>query len=231
MAYVDIAPGPTLIEAYASDGPTQNPGIDDDDYVVLNFNTETNIPPLDAANIDAVLPLSSGHSWLSGDNSLNSAVWSSDSTQLVVYLVTSGGLPTVAVGDTIYPDSVTITDRWGIPCESPRVIEGSFAVGVEESSLIRNRLVNALRMANPNPFSTGTRIAYEVASRTPTTISVYDAVGRTVATLVDQMREPGRYVVGWKGTDDAGNVLGSGIYFVRMTAGSYSGTVKVGLLK
>jgi hypothetical protein len=230
-ASVDVAPGPTLIQAYASDGPTQNPGIDDDDYVVLNFNTETNIPPLDAANIDAVLPLSSGHTWLSGDNSINSAVWSSDSTQLVIYLVTSGGLPTVAVGDTVYPDSVTITDRWGIPCESPRVIEGSFAVGVEESPLKRHPFVNVLKMANPNPFVTRTRIAFEVGSRTHTKVSVYDASGRTVSTLVDHVRDPGRYVIDWDGTDETGRSLGSGIYFVRMTAGSYSGTIKVGLLK
>jgi hypothetical protein len=230
-AYVGDAPGPTLIQAYASDGPTQGPGIDDDDYVVLNFNTETNIPPLDETNIDAVLPLSAGHTWLSGGGALNSAVWSADSMQLVVYLVTTGGAPTVAVGDTVYPDSLTITDRWGIPCESPRVIEGSFAVGVEESPLRRDRLVNALRAVNPNPFSATARVVFEIADRTHARVCVHDVSGRVVATLVDHVREPGVYSSTWKGTDDIGNELGSGVYFVRMTAGSYSGTIKVGLLR
>jgi flagellar hook assembly protein FlgD len=60
---------------------------------------------------------------------------------------------------------------------------------------------------------------------------VYDVSGRVVTTLVDQVREPGVYSSLWNGTDEVGNELGSGIYFVRMTAGSYSGTIKVGLLR
>ncbi len=229
-AYVDSPPGPTLIQAYASDGPSYGPGIDDDDYVVLNFNAKTNIPTLDAANIDSVLILSGGHTWLSGDNSLTGAVWSADSMQLIVYLVTSGGLPTVAVGDTVYPDSVTITDVWGIPCESPRVIEGSFEVGVEESVARRDRLTNTLYSPSPNPLTTRTLIAYEVADKTRAKLCVYDVAGRVVAVLVDEVKEPGRYSLAWNGVDENGTKLSSGVYFLRMSTGSYVGTVKVGIL-
>ena len=230
-ASVDDAPGPILFEAHATDGPTGGPGIDDDDYIRLEFNTLTNIPVIDQTNIDNILPLSGGHTWLSVDGSLNSAVWSADSTQLIVYLTTSGGVPTVAVGDTVYPDSVTIQDTWGLACKSPRVITGSFEVGIEESPLERTRFVNRLYLARPNPFAGNTRIVYEISSRTPTSVRVYDITGRIVATLVDEVKDPGRYTAIWDGSSSEGGRVGSGVYFYRMEAGPFTSTRKITHLK
>lgn len=231
LASVDDAPGPILLEAFATDGPTGGPGIDDDDYVRLEFNAHTNIPTIDQTNIDNILPLGGGHTWLSVDGSLGSAVWSVDSTQLIVYLTTSGGVPTVAVGDMVYPDSVTIQDRWGIACKSPRLITGSFEVGIEESPFKKFRYVNMLHLARPNPFTSYTRVEYEISSRALTRVRVYDITGRTIATLVEEVRDPGRYVTVWDGKSSGGRRVSSGIYFYRMEAGSFTSTRKVTLLK
>lgn len=230
-ASVDDAPGPILLEAVATDGPTGGPGIDDDDYVRLEFNSRTNIPAIDETNIDNILPLSGGHTWLSVDGSLTSAVWSADSSQLIVYLTTSGGVPTVAVGDTVYPDSVTIQDTWGIACESPCLITGSFEVGIEESPLERIRFVDMLYLARPNPFTGNARIDYEISSRVLTTVRVYDVAGRIVATLVEEVKDPGRYTTIWDGTSSEGSGVSSGVYFYRMEAGSFTSTRKVAYLK
>ncbi|TET47521.1 T9SS type A sorting domain-containing protein [candidate division TA06 bacterium] len=230
-ASVDDAPGPILFEAFATDGPTGGPGIDDDDYVRLEFNAHTNIPTIDQTNIDNILPLSGGHTWLSVDGSLGSAVWSADSTQLIVYLTTSGGVPTVAVGDTVYPDSVTIQDAWGLACKSPRVITGSFEVGIEESHLEKARFVDMLYLARPNPFTGNTRIEYEISSRALTRVRVYDITGRVVATLVEEVKDPGRYSAVWDGTSSGGSRVSSGIYFYRMEAGSFTSTRKITHLK
>ena len=58
------------------------------------------------------------------------------------------------------------------------------------------------------------------------TIAVYDAVGRRVATLVDAEQAVGRYTAEW----DASS-LASGVYLYRMTAGSYTKTLKVSLVR
>jgi hypothetical protein len=63
-----------------------------------------------------------------------------------------------------------------------------------------------------------------VASRV--SLKVYDLLGREVATLVDQVRTAGSYTV----TLNA-STLSSGLYFYRMTAGSFNQTKRLILLK
>ena len=58
------------------------------------------------------------------------------------------------------------------------------------------------------------------------TLKVYDVLGNAVASLVNENKPAGRYTVEFY----AGN-LSSGIYFYRMTAGSYFETKKLILMK
>ena len=83
----------------------------------------------------------------------------------------------------------------------------------------------------PNPFNPVTRIDYSVGNRGRVTVRIYDVNGHLVRVLVDSIREPGRYSVEWKGDNDGGRPVGSGIYFCRMDGGGYSGTKKLILLR
>ena len=78
----------------------------------------------------------------------------------------------------------------------------------------------------PNPFNPTTIIGYALAAPVHVTIRVYDVSGREVMTLVDTDMEPGRY----EETLDAVGLAG-GVYFARMTAGDYTETKKLVLLK
>jgi len=78
----------------------------------------------------------------------------------------------------------------------------------------------------PNPFNPVTTIGYSLATPAHVTIKVYDVSGREVRTLVDTDMEPGRY----SETLDAAGLAG-GVYFARMTAGDYTETKKLVLLK
>jgi hypothetical protein len=85
----------------------------------------------------------------------------------------------------------------------------------------------------PNPFNAVVTIPYEVPVLGHVGLAIYNVLGREVATAADHMAQPGSYSVTW----DAGE-LPSGIYFVRMSAGTPSGeagefsqTRKVVLLK
>ena len=78
----------------------------------------------------------------------------------------------------------------------------------------------------PNPFNPVTTIAFGLATPAHVTIKIYDVSGREVRTLVDADMDPGRY----SETLDAAGLAG-GVYFARMTAGDFTETMKLVLLK
>ncbi len=90
----------------------------------------------------------------------------------------------------------------------------------------------ALHANVPNPFNPFTRIRYDVPARGGRVrIVVYDVQGHRVRVLVDEVKRPGRYEVAWRGRDDRGRRVASGVYFCRMEAPGFSATRKMSLLK
>ena len=78
----------------------------------------------------------------------------------------------------------------------------------------------------PNPFNPLTKIRFEIPERSFVTIKVYDLLGREVATLINEEKSAGKYEVEFDG-----GVISSGIYFYQLTAGSFSETKKMILLR
>ena len=83
----------------------------------------------------------------------------------------------------------------------------------------------------PNPFNPTTIIAYDVPVASHVTIEVINMLGQRVATLVDEMKVPGRYEVTWNAVDEQGYRVASGIYLYNMRAGDYIQTNKMILMK
>jgi hypothetical protein len=81
----------------------------------------------------------------------------------------------------------------------------------------------------PNPFNPETTIRYSVSQSSHVRVDVYDALGRLIATLVDEEREPGEYT--YRRIAGAAGELSSGVYFIRMSAGSFTGFQKVLLVR
>jgi len=78
----------------------------------------------------------------------------------------------------------------------------------------------------PNPFNPVTTINYALPKSSPVRITVYNILGAEVATLVDRQQAAGRYTIRFDGLQ-----LGSGTYFYRIEAGSFTRTKKMLLLK
>ena len=57
-------------------------------------------------------------------------------------------------------------------------------------------------------------------------ITVYDVLGRQVGVLVNERKAPGRYAV-----EFCGSGLAGGVYFYRLTAGTFVQTQKMIVLK
>jgi hypothetical protein len=59
-----------------------------------------------------------------------------------------------------------------------------------------------------------------------TIVKVYDVLGRVVATLVNEVKEPGSYTVQFDGSG-----LASGVYFYRLSVGQYAECRKMVVIK
>lgn len=84
----------------------------------------------------------------------------------------------------------------------------------------------ALSQNYPNPFNPSTKIDFALTLPGMTTLVVYNMLGQEVASLVKEELKAGSYSV----TFDAAN-LSSGLYFYKLTSGSYSATRKMILTK
>ena len=84
---------------------------------------------------------------------------------------------------------------------------------------------------SPNPFNPETEVRYELAAPSQVSITIFDAAGRRVRTLVDQRQPAGVHSLRWTGRDDGGQPVSSGVYFYRMHASGFDATRKMVLLK
>jgi hypothetical protein len=86
----------------------------------------------------------------------------------------------------------------------------------------------------PNPFNPSTRIKFEVSRQIEgdqarsqlVTLKVYDVLGREVATLVNNVRPPGKYEVTW-----GASKMASGVYLYGLQSGSFVQTRKMVILR
>jgi hypothetical protein len=89
----------------------------------------------------------------------------------------------------------------------------------------------SLGQNHPNPFNPSTSIGYWLPQRGPVTLDVFDAAGRLIVRLVDDIQERGDHAVEWNGRDGDGTPVSSGVYFYRITSGKTSLSRKMVLLR
>ncbi len=78
----------------------------------------------------------------------------------------------------------------------------------------------------PNPFNPATTISFNLPKRTNVNITVYDILGRNVATVIDEFKSAGSHSVIFNAAE-----LPSGIYFYTIKTKEYSETKKMTLLR
>jgi hypothetical protein len=89
----------------------------------------------------------------------------------------------------------------------------------------------------PNPFNQITEIRYQIPdlmqSAKPVELKIYDAAGRLVRIFPIHLCNSIKSVVSvcWNGTDDLGNYLPAGVYFLRIASATASESIPVVLLK
>ncbi|MEO8513780.1 MAG: YCF48-related protein [Ignavibacteria bacterium] len=103
--------------------------------------------------------------------------------------------------------------------------------GLSGISIISSEIPSQFSLSQnyPNPFNPTTKIKFQIPpslSIAQTFLSVYDALGREVTTLVNQQLKPGTYEASW----DASN-FPSGVYFYKLSSGDFVETKKMVIIK
>ncbi len=78
----------------------------------------------------------------------------------------------------------------------------------------------------PNPFNPTTVIKYSVPEKNQVTIKIYNVLGSQVATLVNEVKPAGNYEVSFNASE-----LSSGVYYYTISAGKFTSTKKMILMK
>ncbi len=129
----------------------------------------------------------------------------------------TAGVMIWALGEDMVGQNQPLMDAVGIAMTTVNAISTGTTDDIRNFKLIGNY---------PNPFNPATRIKFQVGSSRFVTLRVYDILGHGVATLINEQLRPGVYEA-----DFSGEQLPSGVYFYRLTAGNYSNSKKMLLLK
>ncbi len=102
---------------------------------------------------------------------------------------------------------------------------GNFVIGINDP--VNNIPAEFLLHQNyPNPFNPVTTIEFSIPENSFVNITIYDILGKEVATLVNENRSPGNYELNWDAEKNS-----SGVYFCRMTVEGRSLEKKMVLIK
>jgi len=110
------------------------------------------------------------------------------------------------------------TNQYGfVPPDDPVGIQPSSTIVPDKFNLYQNF---------PNPFNPTTNIKFEIKSSSLVKLTIFDALGQTIETLVNEQLQPGTYQLAF----DGGNYT-SGVYFYRIVADDFVETKKMLLVK
>jgi hypothetical protein len=135
-----------------------------------------------------------------------------------------GNGPTLSLKNPDFDN--TLGENWAasIGYGTPGKINDTFINVEDEDRILPTEY--ALMQNYPNPFNPTTSINYSIPKASSVSLKVYDIIGNEVATLLNEFKSPGNYLVQF----DASK-LSSGVYFYRIQADYFTSTKKLILLK
>jgi GH35 family endo-1,4-beta-xylanase len=126
-----------------------------------------------------------------------------------------------------YSATVSAADTLGrVKSGLKAALDGLVLTGVVDQSKDNTPAAFALFQNYPNPFNPSTDIRFQVASFSRVRLEVFDFLGREMATLVNEEKSPGTYTATWNASR-----MASGVYLYRLTAGTFSESKTMVLMK
>ncbi len=144
--------------------------------------------------------------------------------------------------ELVIPDGVLYSQvqAFGVSFKMLDINAGSISVYIDDiyfvkkSTLVEDAFVATLAIPgdfklynnHPNPFNPSTMIRYDLPRSAPVKIVVYDVIGRTVQTLVNEFKNAGSHETVFDGASVAG-----GVYLYNLEADAFRDTKKMILIK
>ena len=150
----------------------------------------------------------------------------------------------IAVGDSTKCGVLAWTDGIGSDSIQLKLIESyntnnnilvninflaQYAVTIDNDSLNANSI--QILACYPNPFNKSTLFQYKIGKRNHVRLDIYNALGKKVKSLVEEVQEAGNYVTKWDGSNGFNQPLPSGAYFIKMHSGEHNMIKKITLIK
>ncbi len=101
----------------------------------------------------------------------------------------------------------------------------------QTANLLQTPRKFALRQNYPNPFNPTTSIRFELPQECNLQLVIYNLRGQAIRTLAEGKKKAGYYNIVWEGLDQSGEQVASGVYLVRLQAGSFVQVIKMSLIK
>ncbi|MEW6061311.1 MAG: S8 family serine peptidase [Bacteroidota bacterium] len=151
-----------------------------------------------------------------------SLFWGTDVLSLNSF--TGAGNSSVSIRFRLKADA-TNENKDGAYIDNIEIFTNNFTVNVP-NDLATVPVVFALEQNYPNPFNPVTVIQYSIPSVSFVTLKIFDTIGREVGSPVSELKEPGTYRI----HVDASH-LASGVYYYKLSAGSFTSVKKMLIVK
>ena len=156
----------------------------------------------------------------------------------------AGALGNAAAAPSLYPqvlEMLTAADvqQWLTQAQHLKLTDATSQRGIRFLEQLLAALTpqeTALLSNYPNPFNPETWIPYRLAEDAFVTLTIYDGRGQIVRTLDVGYQSAAFYesrskAIYWDGRNEFGEGVASGVYFYHLSAGDYSATRKMLILK
>ena len=135
-------------------------------------------------------------------------------------------VPVMGVPYTYWLDAVAANG--GV---SAKIVARMLPTGVGEDATVRFPQEYFLHQNHPNPFNPETTIRYALPEASSVRLVIYNTAGQVVRILVNASQPAGYHQGIWDGRDDQGLLVSGGVYLYRRTAGAFSETKQMILLR
>jgi hypothetical protein len=125
----------------------------------------------------------------------------------------------VDIFNNVNTNRTLVVDQAGITAVDP---PADGALGAGAISLVE---------VTPNPFAGAAAFRFTIPTASPVRLEIFDASGRAVRTLVDEVQHPGAHEARWDGRDSNQEHVAPGVYLYRLEAAGGSARGKVSVVR
>jgi hypothetical protein len=183
--------------------------------VAVNFSPVPQDVTLDLSSSTIETPIVDGKSYVISD-------LYNDTSFTVKF---SGGAASIRISLKPYGSSVCVL------ADTIRRLTLPVLVSVRRDLAEETPIEFMLHQNYPNPFNPATTIAYDLPSEVNVSLRVFNVLGEEVVSLVQEKQVQGRHLIRWNGMSRSGLSCSSGVYFLRLEAGSNVSVRRMILLK